>query len=298
VLQMVNGTVPVVEALCDHPGVAAVTFVGSSRVAEIVAKRCRNINKRVLALGGAKNHLVALPDCDQEMVVNDIMTSAFGSAGQRCMAASALVLVGDTGPLLDSICAAAAVLQPGSAVGEIGPIIDQAGADRINRYIAEAEVAGTEILLDGRHWMGKGLGGCFIGPTILLHASAQDAAMQDEIFGPVLSVIRVGTADEALAVENANEHGNAACIYTQSGASGEYFTSRFRSAMIGVNIGIPVPREPFSFGGLYGTKSKFGDMDITADGAMEFFTSRRKVTTKWSMRGQVSGDRANFDGRL
>jgi len=100
------------------------------------------------------------------------------------------------------------------------------------------------------------------------------------------------------AVENANPHGNAACIYTQSGASGEYFASRFRSAMIGENIGIPVPREPFSFGGLYGTKSKYGDMDITADGAMEFFTSRRKVTTKWSMRGTLTGDRANFDGRL
>ena len=130
---MVNGAVPVVEALCDHPGINAVTFVGSSRVAEIVAQRCRAINKRVLALGGAKNHLVALPDCDQEMVVNDILTSAFGSAGQRCMAASALVLVGDTGPLLDSIVEAASKLLPGSGVGEVGPIIDAAGYARTRR---------------------------------------------------------------------------------------------------------------------------------------------------------------------
>ena len=130
---MVNGAVPVVEALCDHPGINAVTFVGSSRVAEIVAQRCRAINKRVLALGGAKNHLVALPDCDQEMVVNDILTSAFGSAGQRCMAASALVLVGDTGPLLDSIVEAASKLLPGSGVGEVGPIIDAAGCARARR---------------------------------------------------------------------------------------------------------------------------------------------------------------------
>jgi malonate-semialdehyde dehydrogenase (acetylating)/methylmalonate-semialdehyde dehydrogenase len=200
VLQVVNGTVPVVESLCDHPDVAAVTFVGSSRVAEIVAQRCRAINKRVLALGGAKNHLVALPDCDQEMVVNDILTSAFGSAGQRCMAASALVLVGDTGELLQSICTAASQLQPGSGVGEIGPIIDSTGGDRIMRYINEAEAAGTQVLLDGRAWLteGVGEGGCFIGPTILLHSSAEDAAMQDEIFGPVLSVICVATADEAL----------------------------------------------------------------------------------------------------
>lgn len=298
VFQMVNGAVPVVEALCDHPDVSAVTFVGSSRVAELVAQRCRAINKRVLALGGAKNHLVALPDCDQDMVVNDILTSAFGSAGQRCMAASALVLVGDTGPLLESICTAAAALQPGSGVGEIGPIIDGAGGERIMRYIAEAEAAGTQVLLDGRGWLtdGAGDGGCFIGPTILLHASAEDAAMQDEIFGPVLSVIKVTTADGALAVERANPHGNAACVYTQSGASGEYFASRFNSAMIGVNIGIPVPREPFSFGGLYGTKSKYGDMDITADGAMEFFTSRRKITTKWSSVRTQSPRQLDFQG--
>ena len=191
VLQMVNGTVPVVESLCDHADVSAVTFVGSSRVAEIVAQRCRAINKRVLALGGAKNHLVALPDCDQEMVVNDILTSAFGSAGQRCMAASVLVLVGDTGKLLQSICTAAAQLQPGSGVGEVGPIIDRAGGDRILRYINEAEAAGTQVLLDGRKWLSEGpaasSGGCFIGPTVLLHSSAQDAAMQDEVSGRSLN---------------------------------------------------------------------------------------------------------------
>ena len=185
VLQMVNGTAPVVDSLCDHPDVAAVTFVGSSRVAEIVAQRCRAINKRVLALGGAKNHLVALPDCDQEMVVNDILTSAFGSAGQRCMAASVLVLVGDTGELLQSICAAAARLQPGSGVGEVGPIIDRAGGERIHRYINEAEASGVQVLLDGRPWLSEGpaasRGGCFIGPTVLLHSSAQDPAMQDEV---------------------------------------------------------------------------------------------------------------------
>jgi malonate-semialdehyde dehydrogenase (acetylating) / methylmalonate-semialdehyde dehydrogenase len=157
-----------------------------------------------------------------------------------------------------------------------------------------------------------------VGPTILLHSSAQDKAMREEIFGPVLSVIRVNSWDEAIAIENSNPYGNAACIYTERGAVAEWFTSRFRAAMLGVNIGIPVPREPFSFGGLYGTDSKFGTSDITGDGAMEFFSSRRKVTSKWSAsysssaaNGTVSTngtpvakkmklahDAANFDGKM
>merc|ERR1711991_596133 len=124
--------------------------------------------------------------------------------------------------------------------------------------------------------------GYWVGPSILLHSSKTDAAVSDEIFGPVLSVLQVDTWEEAVSIENANPYGNAACIYTEMGAHAEWFVKRFNAAMIGINIGIPVPREPFSFGGLYGTKSKFGDCDITGDGAMEFFTNRIKVTSKWS----------------
>ena len=163
-------------------------------------------------------------------------------------------------------------------------------------------------------------GGNWIGPTVILHSSSNDAAMQQEIFGPVLSVIRVNTWQEAIAIENANPYGNAACIYTERGAVADYFTSRFRAGMLGVNIGIPVPREPFSFGGMYGTLSKFGTSDITGDGAMEFFSNRRKVTSKWSASYGTSStnqtisaakkstepankrmkvaDAANFDGNM
>ena len=153
---------------------------------------------------------------------------------------------------------------------------------RVLSYINEAEASGASILVDGRSWADKEAG-YWIGPTIIMHDKSTDAAMQEEIFGPVLSVYYAASRDEAIAIENLNPYGNAACIYTEKGAHAEWFIKRFRAGMLGINIGIPVPREPFSFGGLYGTKSKYGDCDITADGAMEFFTNRIKITTKWSI---------------
>jgi methylmalonic acid semialdehyde dehydrogenase len=298
VFQIVHGTAPIVTALCDHTDIAAVTFVGSSKVAEIVHNRCRERNKKVLALGGAKNYLVALNDCDVPMCANDICASFAGCAGQRCMAASVLLLVGDTGNLLDEICAKARALKPGQERGQVGPVIDAASRDRIIGYIDQAESQGCKLLVDGRSWAKNGKG-TWVGPTIIMHTNKDDSALSDEIFGPVLSVLKVDTWEEALALENACDYGNAAAIYTSVGSHAEHFVSRFRAGMIGVNIGIPVPREPFSFGGLYGTKSKFGDMDITGDGAMEFFSSRRKVTTKWSkFGGGQSTDKANFAGAM
>jgi len=153
---------------------------------------------------------------------------------------------------------------------------------RVLSYINEAEASGASVLLDGRSWADKEAG-FWIGPTIIMHEKSTDAAMQEEIFGPVLSVYYADSRDEAILIENSNPYGNAACIYTEKGSHAEWFIKRFRAGMLGVNIGIPVPREPFSFGGLYGTKSKYGDCDITADGAMEFFTNRIKITTKWSI---------------
>ena len=313
VIQVVHGAVDVVNALCDHPNIAALTFVGSSKVAEIVSQRCHRVNKRVLALGGAKNHLIALPDCDQGMASRDIVASFAGCCGQRCMAASALVLTGDCGELLQQVVDISSKLQPGQGPGEVGPLIDDIAKERVLKYISEAEASGAKILLDGRSWASREKG-FWVGPTIILHESKSDPALSEEIFGPVLSVINVGTWEEAIAIENANPYGNAACIYTEHGAHAEWFTKRFSTSMMGVNIGIPVPREPFSFGGLYGTKSKYGDCDITGDGAMEFFTNRRKITTKWTASystGQSASlksggaakrtkieDKANFDGRM
>jgi acyl-CoA reductase-like NAD-dependent aldehyde dehydrogenase len=149
------------------------------------------------------------------------------------------------------------------------------------RSIQEAEASGAKILLDGRPWTAKGAPGTFVGPTILLHTNPQDAALHDEIFGPVLSILVVPNHETAISFENANPHGNAACIYTVNGHIAEYYSKRFQAGMVGINIGVPVPREPFSFGG-WGL-SRFGDADITGDGAMEFFTKRRKVTSKWAV---------------
>lgn len=283
VFQLVNGQVDTVNAICDNPDVAAVTFVGSSRVAEIVAKRCHCLNKKVLALGGAKNHLIALRDCDKQMVASDITASFAGCAGQRCMAASVLLVVGEQPDLLDCIVKTASALKPGQMEkGNMGPVIDEVAQDRILDFINKAEASGAKILLDGRSW--ADLEGTWVGPTIILHSSKEEQALHHEIFGPVLSVLVVKSPEEAIEIENSSPYGNAASIYTQSGGDAEWFAHRFRAGMIGVNIGVPVPREPFSFGGMYGTLSKFGEHDITGEGAMRFFTNRRKITTKWLRR--------------
>jgi methylmalonic acid semialdehyde dehydrogenase len=279
VFTIVNGTAPVVEAICDHPDIKAVTFVGSTKVAELVARRCRAVNKRVLALGGAKNHLVTLPDCNRDMAAQDIVNSFTGCTGQRCMAASVLLTVGDQKELVAEIVARAAKLQRGQADRQLGPVIDRAAQERIARYIAEAQQGGAELLLDGRGWAAEHPEGYWMGPSVLLHKRPSDAAMREEIFGPVLSIYQAANKEEALEIQRSNPYGNAACVYTTVGEHAEWFTKRFSAGMLGVNVGVPVPREPFSFGGT--NASKFGDMDITGDGGMEFFTQRIKVTTKW-----------------
>ncbi|KAG0198174.1 hypothetical protein BGX28_008355 [Mortierella sp. GBA30] len=280
VVNLVNGTASVVNHLIEHPDVKAVTFVGTSHVAELVSQRCHKLNKRVLALGGAKNHMISAPDCNIEMTSTDVVNSYSGCSGQRCMAATVLLTIGHQQELIDKIVSKSQALRPGSKAGEVGPVIDQASVDKITRYINEAEVSGARILVDGRPWTQSQQEGYWVGPTVILHTNKQDAALHDEIFGPVLSILAVETAEETLAIENANPYGNAACIYTSSGATADYFTKRFSAGMCGVNIGVAVPREPFSFGGW--NKSRFGShCDITGDGGVEFFSLRRKVTTKW-----------------
>lgn len=307
-VNLVQGGREAVESLIDHPNVQAVTFVGSSPIAKIVSDRCHALNKRCTALGGAKNHLVALPDCDIEDTARDVVVSAFGCAGQRCMAASVLLVVksqdGSTEKqqaLMDAILKKANVIPKGTGPGEMGPVIDENSLAKITKYITEAEEGGAKILLDGRKWTNKKRSsngessGTWVGPTIIQHSSAKDAAIQEEIFGPVLSVLEVSSWSEAVAIENANEFGNAACIYTSNGGYADWFVHKFRASMLGINVGIPVPREPFSFGGLYGTRSKYGDMDITGDGAMEFFSNRIKVTSKWVVPKELTEGGADTD---
>lgn len=285
VINIVNGGLSAVEAICDHPDIKAVTFVGSSKVAEIVAKRCRALNKKVLALGGAKNYLIALPDCHTDMTATDVMKSFAGCSGQRCMAASVLLVVGvgkgEKNALIDCVVEKASKLTPGqSKANDMGPVIDKAAVDRITHYIDLAEKNGAKILLDGRSWTKTQKQGYWVGPTVIEHTNPSDIHFNEEIFGPVLSIYRVKDKQEALEMENKVAYGNAACIYTSTGESAQWFASRMSAAMIGVNIGVPVPREPFSFGGM--NASRFGDGDITGDAGIEFFTNRRKVTTKWT----------------
>ncbi|RIA98716.1 Aldehyde/histidinol dehydrogenase [Glomus cerebriforme] len=280
VVNLVNGTVDAVNAICDHPDIKAVTFVGTSHVANLVMERCHKLGKRVLALGGAKNHLIASPDCNVETTSTDVVNSFSGCAGQRCMAASVLLIIGSQPELLERIIAKATALQPGSKAGEVGPVIDKASLDKITSYIEASEQGGANVLVDGRSWTKSHTEGFWIGPTIIFHNNKEDKALHDEIFGPVLSIFQCSNKEEAIEIENNNPYGNAACIYTTTGATAEWFITRFSAAMCGVNIGVPVPREPFSFGGI--NRSKFGNfVDITGDGGVEFFTWRRKVTTRW-----------------
>jgi malonate-semialdehyde dehydrogenase (acetylating)/methylmalonate-semialdehyde dehydrogenase len=224
-----------VHALISHADVKAVTFVGSSPVAKIISTTCRALHKRCTALGGAKNHLVALEDCHAASTAADVVVSFAGCAGQRCMAASVLLLVGDqekSNELLDLIVQKASAIEPGTKPGQVGPVIDAASHAKITSYIADAvDNCGAELLLDGRSWSKEGAN--FIGPTVLLHSSSSDKAMREEVFGPVLSVYRCDSWEEAIQIENDNLFGNAACIYTTNGGNAEWFLERFRAAMLG-----------------------------------------------------------------
>ena len=278
VFNVVHGTREVVEAICDHPGIAAVTFVGSTRVAKIVYRRGTAGLKRVLALGGAKNHLIVLPDADTEMTSTNVVASMAGCTGQRCMAASVMVAVGVTDHIVRKMVEHARTIVPGR---NLGPVISREAKERIERYITEAEQAGATVLLDGRNTVVAGReNGFYVGPTILDHVRPDMAIAQEEVFGPVLAIVRVHDVDQALTVENASPYGNAASVFTESGGVARYVTERASAGMVGVNVGVPVPREPFSFGGW--NDSKFGVGDITGHGSIEFWTRTKKTTTKWN----------------
>jgi malonate-semialdehyde dehydrogenase (acetylating)/methylmalonate-semialdehyde dehydrogenase len=284
VFNVVHGGQEAVEALCDHPGIAAMTFVGSTRVAKLVYRRgCENL-KRVLALGGAKNHLFVLPDAAPDLTATNIIASMSGCTGQRCMAASVMLAVSDTDHIVRRMVEHARSVVPGE---NLGPVISLEAKERIERYINEAEAAGATVLLDGRDATVPGReGGFWVGPTILDHVRPEMKVAQEEVFGPVLAIVRAGDVDQALAVENASPYGNAASVFTESGSLARYVTQRASAGMVGVNVGVPVPREPFSFGGW--NESKFGVGDITGRGSIEFWTKARKTTTKWNREASTN----------
>lgn len=277
ILQVVHGGQDTVEALCDHPGIAAVSFVGSTRVAKIVYRRATANLKRCLALGGAKNHLIVMPDANAALTATNVVASMSGCAGQRCMAASVMVAVADVDHIITRMVAQARAMVTGV---DMGPLISAAALERVTRYITEAEADGATILVDGRNEVVPGReGGYYLGPTIIDHVRPEMRIAQEEVFGPVLAIVRASDLSHAMRIENASPYGNAASVFTESGGVARHVMDHASAGMVGVNVGVPVPREPFSFGGW--NESRFGVGDITGRGSIEFWTQSRKTTTKW-----------------
>lgn len=277
VFSVVNGDREVVEAICDHPDIKAIGFVGSTAVAQAVYRRGTSKLKRVRAMGGAKNHLVVVPDADPDMTATNVVASVTGCAGQRCMAAAVLVAVGEVDHIIERIRDKMAAIVAGR---DMGPMISEEARQRVSGYIDRAGEA--NVLLDARGNVADEApdGGYFIGPSIIDGVDQAHEAACDEIFGPVLTILRCDTLEEALAIENNSPYGNAAAVYTSSGKVAQTFVERAGAGMIGVNIGVPVPREPFAFGGWY--DSRFGEGDITGFGAIDFWSQSKKITSKWS----------------
>lgn len=277
VFNIVNGDREIVEAICDHPGIEAVSFVGSTKVAKIVYRRATASLKRCLALGGAKNHLIVLPDANPEISAANIAASMSGCAGQRCMAAAAMVAVGHTDHIVQRICEEARKIVPGR---NLGAVITREAKHRIERYIAEAEAAGAKVLVDGRNAVVPGKeNGFYVGPTVIDNVTPDMAIAQEEVFGPVLVIMRTNDIDKAIEIENNSPYGNAASVFTENGGLANYVIERVSAGMTGVNIGVPVPREPFSFGGW--NESRFGVGDITGKSSIHFWTKLKKTTSKW-----------------
>jgi malonate-semialdehyde dehydrogenase (acetylating) / methylmalonate-semialdehyde dehydrogenase len=279
VFSIVHGRRAAVEALVDHPGIKAYGFVGSSGAAHAVHERAAARGKRALCLGGAKNHLIVVPDADPDLTVEGVVASFTGCAGQRCMAASLLVAVGDVDRILDAVVERAGRIRLGA---DMGAIIDRDALERLQRDIAQAERDGATLRLDGRRVPAPTgyEGGNWLAPTVIDRATPSMTCATKELFGPVLTIVRVRTLEEALALQGDSEYGNALSVFTTRGAVAQRVVEAAPTGMVGVNIGVPVPREPFSFGG---TKaSRFGHGDMTGQGGVELWSYLKKVTTKWA----------------
>jgi malonate-semialdehyde dehydrogenase (acetylating)/methylmalonate-semialdehyde dehydrogenase len=277
-LTVLPGGTGIVESLIDHPVIQAVAFVGSTRVARAVYERGTQKGKRVLALGGAKNHIILLPDANPELSGTGISDSFTGCAGQRCMAASVLLAVGSVDAHIEKIKGRAASLRLGQ---DMGAIITRAQVEFLHQAIDRAVKAGAKVILDGRTAKAPdGLSdGNWIGPTLLDQVAPGSEAHTTELFGPVLSIIRCKDLSEALQIQATSPYGNACSVFTSSGAMADRVAREAKAGMIGVNVGVPVPREPFAFGGIQA--SKFGHGDITGVHSLDFWSQVKKITTKW-----------------
>ncbi|HVV13271.1 CoA-acylating methylmalonate-semialdehyde dehydrogenase [Amycolatopsis sp.] len=284
VFNVVNGDKVAVDALLDHPDIAAVSFVGSTPIAKYVHERGTAAGKRVQALGGAKNHAVVLPDADLEFAANHLTAAAFGSAGQRCMAISVGVAVGQAGDELIKVLARKAnevKVGPGDdASNDMGPVVTEAARERVVGAVTKGGEQGATVVVDGRGLTVEGHEeGFFVGPSLLDHVTTEMDAYREEIFGPVLGIVRVDTVDEAIALINANPYGNGTAIFTGSGEAARKFQREVKVGMIGVNVPIPVPMSYYSFGGW--KDSLIGDSPVHGPEGVRFYTRAKVVTTRW-----------------
>jgi malonate-semialdehyde dehydrogenase (acetylating) / methylmalonate-semialdehyde dehydrogenase len=287
VVNLVNGGADVVNALLDHPGVDAISFVGSAKVAKYVYERAAANGKRVQALGGAKNFMVVMPDAVIPKTVSNIIGSAFGAAGQRCMAGSVVVAVGDARkPLVDELAARTRDLTVGDGLErgtDVGPVVSTTARDRIMGWIDRGIEGGATAVVDGRSPAASG--GAFVGPTILDGVTPDMEIAQEEVFGPVLSVIHAGSLDEAIEIVNGSRYGNGTSIFTESGAAARRYRHDVEVGMVGVNIGVAAPVAFFPFSGWKG--SFFGDLHAHGTDAIEFYTRKKTITSRFFSGGET-----------
>lgn len=281
VFNVVHGDKVAVDALLTHPGIKAISFVGSTPIAKYVYETGTKSGKRVQALGGAKNHMVVLPDADLELAADAAINAGFGSAGERCMAISALVAVGPIADqLIQKITSRMANLKTGDGTkgADMGPLVTKIHRDKVAGYISAGEKEGATVVVDGRNVKVDGEG-FFLGPTLFDNVTSEMSIYKEEIFGPVLSVLRVETYDEALALVNDHQYGNGTAIFTNDGGAARRFQNEVEVGMVGINVPIPVPMAYYSFGGW--KNSLFGDSHAHGTEGVHFFTRGKVVTSRW-----------------
>jgi len=284
VFNVVHGDKEAVDAILNHPGIHAVSFVGSTPIARYIYETCAKNGKRVQALGGAKNHAIVLPDADLEFASDALIGAGYGSAGERCMAISAVVAVGEAGdPLVKLLAekAKAVKIGPGEREGmDMGPLVTEAHRDKVASYVDSGEREGAKLVVDGRGLKIRGQEeGFFLGTSLFDHVTPKMKIYQDEIFGPVLVVLRTKTIEEAIALVNANPYANGTAVFTESGGAARRFVDEIQVGMVGVNVPIPVPVAFFSFGGW--KNSLFGDLHVHGLEGVKFYTRTKVVTTRW-----------------
>jgi malonate-semialdehyde dehydrogenase (acetylating)/methylmalonate-semialdehyde dehydrogenase len=297
VFNVVHGDKVAVDAILDHPQIRAVSFVGSTPIARYIHERAGANGKRVQALGGAKNHAVVLPDADLDFAADQLVAAGYGSAGQRCMAISAVVAVGEAGDaLVDKIRQRTEAIKVGpgrSEDAEMGPVVTRESQQRVLGYIERGVSAGATLVVDGRALSVEGHeDGFFVGPCLFDNTSPEMDIYTDEIFGPVLVVLRAGTFDEAIDLVNANPYGNGTAIFTSNGEAARTFQRRVTVGMIGVNVPIPVPMAFHSFGGW--KDSLFGDKHVHGPEGISFYTRGKVVTSRWPHVDHESGSSLQF----